>query len=135
MEKSFAFLDRNIEVSFATVENGRPRLRVFQIMKREGTTLYFATSTKKSVYTQLRENPNVEIMGYDRNEFVRLSGIAIFDVNDSTAKEIYDTNPVLSRLYKDYRNLVYFRIEPQEMEYYDLTPTPPKSEYHDFRKR
>ena len=74
-------------------------------------------------------------MGYDGNEFVRLAGKVVFDVDKETAREIYDTNPVLPRLYKSMDDLVYFRIDPEEMEYYDLTPTPPHSEYYNFNKQ
>ena len=49
----------------------------------------------------------------------------IFDVSDSIGKEIYETNPVLIRLYHSYSDLVYFRLAISELDYYDLTPTPP----------
>lgn len=44
MEKAFAFLSSHKDVAFATVEQDKPKIRVFQIMKQEGHTLYFATS-------------------------------------------------------------------------------------------
>ena len=48
-----------------------------------------------------------------------------FDVADNIGKEIYETNPVLIRLYHSYLDLVYFRLVINELDYYDLTPTPP----------
>ena len=41
IQKALDFLKSHIEVAFATCEGNRPRIRVFQIMKQEGTTLYF----------------------------------------------------------------------------------------------
>ena len=57
MEKAFEFLSSHKDVAFATVEKekDKPKIRVFQIMKQEGHTLYFATSPHKEVYRQLQE--------------------------------------------------------------------------------
>ena len=44
MEKVFQFLAGHPNVALATVEDGRPKARVFQIMKQDGKRLYFATS-------------------------------------------------------------------------------------------
>ena len=49
MEKALSFLSRHKDVAFATVEENKPKIRVFQIMKREKETLYFATATHKEV--------------------------------------------------------------------------------------
>ena len=34
MEKALSFLSRHKDVAFATVEENKPKIRVFQIMKR-----------------------------------------------------------------------------------------------------
>lgn len=125
MEKALIFLSAHRDMAFATVEGGKPKIRVFQIMKREKDTLYFATATHKEVYQQLQKNPFVELLAMDGNISVRVKGKAIFDVSDSIGKEIYETNPVLIRLYHSYSDLVYFRLAISELDYYDLTPTPP----------
>lgn len=57
-----SFLSRHKDVAFATVEENKPKIRVFQIMKREKETLYFATATHKEVYQQLQKNPFVELL-------------------------------------------------------------------------
>jgi hypothetical protein len=135
MEKAFEFLKVNKEVAFATVEDGKPKIRVFQIMKRDGRTLYFATAPGKEVYRQLQENPNIEILAMRDNVSVRIAGQAVFDVNDKTAQEIYAANPVLPRLYKTYTDLVYFRLPISTLDYYDLTPTPPLQEHYDYGQK
>ena len=44
LEKALAFLREHNEAAFATVEDGNPKIHVFQIMRIEGETLYFATA-------------------------------------------------------------------------------------------
>lgn len=132
MEKAFDFLSGHKEVAFATVEQDKPKIRVFQIMRQEGHTLYFVTSPRKEVYRQLRENPYVELLAMDGDISVRLTGHAVFDVPDALAREIYADNPVLPRLYKRYTDLVYFRLPIAKLDYYDLSPTPPVFEHYEF---
>ena len=96
-EKAIQFLHDHKEIALATSEGNLPKLRIFQIMKREGHVLYFATSAKKAVYRELRQNPNVEILAYADNISVRCSGMVDFNVEDDVKRWIYDHNPVLSR--------------------------------------
>ena len=134
MKQALDFLNDNRDVAFATVgADNRPMIRVFQIMKMEGTTLYFATGPHKRVYAELKENPAMELLAMRGNVSVRVDGDAVFDVDDAIQEEIYNTNPVLSRLYKDYKSLVYFRMDIASMDYYDLTPTPPVLRHYDGR--
>ncbi len=132
MEKAFDFLSTHKDVAFATVEQDKPQIRVFQIMKQEGHTLYFATSPRKEVYRQLQENPNIELLAMEGNISVRATGRVVFDVSDNVAREIYDTNPVLQRLYKQHTDMVYFRLPVAKLDYYDLTPTPPTFEHYEY---
>ena len=134
IQQALDFLKSHIEVAFATCEGGRPHIRVFQIMKQEGTTLYFATSPEKRVYKQLHDNPFIEIMASADNEFVKCSGRADFDVDDATARWIYDHNPVLPRLYTNYDKLAYFKMDIELMDHYDLRPTPPLFNHYDLTK-
>ena len=125
MKKALDFLKNHVEIAFATCEGNRPRIRIFQIMKMEGTTLYFATSPVKEVFRQLHNNPFVEIMASEGKEFVKVSGKADFDVDVETQKWIYEHNPVLPRLYTSFYKMAYFKVEIEEMDHYDLKPTPP----------
>lgn len=49
----FNFLKSHKNVALATVEEGYPKIRVFQIMGQEENVLYFSTSASKAVYRQL----------------------------------------------------------------------------------
>ena len=126
MQRALEFLREHNEIAFATSEGNLPRLRIFQIMKQDGTTLYFATSPKKAVWHELQANPNVELLAYADNISVRCSGKVNFDVADDVKCWIYDNNPVLPRLYASYDQLEYFRLPITVLDYFDLTPTPPE---------
>lgn len=126
MQRALEFLREHNEIAFATSEGNLPRLRIFQIMKQEGTTLYFATSPKKAVWHELQANPNVELLAYADNISVRCSGKVNFDVANDMKRWIYDNNPVLPRLYASYDQLEYFRLPIAALDYFDLSPTPPE---------
>lgn len=132
LQTALDFLKQNRELTFATVADDKPCIRVFQIMKQEGTTLYFATSPEKAVYRELKANPNVEVLAFAGKISVRCSGIVNFNVDDETKRWIYDNNPVLLRLYTSYDKLVYFFLPIAELDYYNLEPTPPLFKHIDL---
>lgn len=132
MKEAFDFLNEHPDVAFATVENEKPKIQVFQIMRQEGTTLWFATSPHKEVYRQLQINQNIELLAMAGNVSVRVTGKVYFDVPDYLCKEIYETNPVLPRLYEKYSDLAYFRLSIRALDYYDLTPNPPILKHKEY---
>lgn len=132
LRQVFEFLRENNEGVLATVSNGRPCLRAFQLMKIDGDTLFFATAPQKEVYRQLQVNPNIEFMVLRDRVSVRCSGMVHFDVDEETCRWIYDNNPVLPRLYSAWNKLVYFRLPIAKIDYYDLRPTPPISQHIDI---
>ena len=97
LNKALQYLSEHKEVAFATCGGNLPKLRMFQVMKQDGNVLYFATSAKKAVYRELKENPNVELLAYADNISVRCSGMVNFYVDDDTKRWIFDHNDVLSR--------------------------------------
>lgn len=127
------FLRTHVEVALATSEDNVPSIRIFQIMKIEGTTLYFATSPKKDVWRQLTRNPRIEILATYEQVMVRCKGVASFDVDTETARWIFEHNAVLPRLYDSYDQLSYFRMDIAELDYYDLRPTPPLFRHFNLR--
>lgn len=132
LQKALQLLRDHNEIAFATCEGNIPKIRVFQIMKQEDTVLYFATFPKKSVYKQLRENPNVELLASADKMSVRCVGAVTFDVPDDVQRWIYDNNDVLTRLYTSYDKLAYFSLNIAEMDYFDLRPTPPFLKHFDL---
>ena len=132
MERALQFLRSHKDVTLATSEGNIPKLRIFRVMKQEGNVLYFATSEQKAVWRELRKNPNVELIAYEGNVSVRCSGMVNFNVEDNVKQWIYDHNAVLSRLYASYDQMEYFCLPIAEMDYYDLSPTPPVFQHFDL---
>ena len=132
IQKALDFIREHNEVAFATCDGNLPKVRVFQIMKQEETTFWFATSAKKDVYKELQQNPNVELLAWADKISVRCVGKVVFDVEEETKRWIYDNNTVLPRLYDRYDKLDYFRMDIAAMDYYDLSPTPPKIKHFDL---
>lgn len=132
IQQAIDFIREHPEGVLATVAGGHPQTRVFQVMKAEGTTLWFATAPQKAVWQQLQENPAVEFLVLHDKVSVRCSGTTSFDVDDDTKRWIYDHNPVLPRLYSSYDKLVYFRLPIARLEYFDLRPTPPVNKHFDL---
>lgn len=133
LQLAFDFLRDHKEVTLATCEGNLPKLRIFQIMKQEGNVLYFSTSAVKAIWHELKKNPNVELIAYEGNVSVRCSGMVNFNIEESKKQWIYDNNAVLSRLYTNYEQMVYFCLPIAEMDYYDLGPTPPINLHFDLK--
>jgi len=132
MQQALEFIRDHKEIALATCEGNLPKLRLFQIMKQDGTHLFFATSPEKAVYRQLQANPNVEILATDGQVSVRCEGMVSFDVDDEKQRWIYENNPVLPRLYSSYNKLAYFVLPIAAMDYFDLRPTPPIFKHFDL---
>ena len=132
LQKALDFLRDHNEIAFATSEGNLPKLRIFQIMKQEGTMLYFATSPNKAVWKELQTNPNVELLAYADKVSVRCVGAVSFEVSDDIQQWIYDNNEVLPRLYTSYDKLAYFSLNIAEMDFFDLRPTPPVMKHFDL---
>ena len=132
LQTALQFLSDHNEIAFATCKGDFPKLRGFQIMKQEGTVLYFATSPEKQVYRELLDNPNVELLASADKVSVRCSGVVNFEVADDIQQWIYEYNDVLPRLYTSYDKLAYFSLNIAELDYYDLRPTPPIFKHFDL---
>ena len=132
LQQALQFLQDHNEIAFATCEGNLPKIRMFQIMKQEGTVLYFATSPEKQVYRELQDNPNVELLASADKVSVRCSGVVNFEVADDIQQWIYNNNEVLPRLYTSYDKLAYFSLNIAELDYFDLRPTPPICKHFDL---
>lgn len=131
----YEFLSQNQDIALATVGiDGKPKIRVFQLMKidQESNSLFFATSPSKEIYAQLKEKPEVEVLCMANNVSVRIDGIVRFDVTYETSLDIYNNNPVLPRLYSNYKDLVYFRLPVDNLHFYDLNTNPPTNLFYNI---
>ena len=74
----------------------------------------------------------MEMLAYADNVSVRCSGMVNFNVENDVKRWIYYNNTVLPRLYSSYENLEYFCLPIAEIDYYDLSPTPPLFKHFDL---
>ena len=49
----------------ATSVDNQPKLRPFGMIYTDGKSIYFATDMRKSVFTELKENSNIELASYN----------------------------------------------------------------------
>ncbi|WP_417081872.1 4Fe-4S binding protein [Mobilibacterium timonense] len=117
------------DVAFATVdENGKPQVRIIDVMIVEDEKLYFCTGRGKDFYSQLVANGDVAITGLNKDfQMVRLSGKA-----EKLAEQkhwidrIFEENPVMNGVYPGESRYVLepFCISAGELEFFDLGVSP-----------
>lgn len=101
MNEVLQFLSENPTFYLATVEGNIPKVRPFGFVMNYHNKLYFCTSNQKDVYKQLKANPHFEVSTVSKtNEWLRLSGKAVFDTNQATQQAALDAAPFLSRMYQ-----------------------------------
>lgn len=127
MNEVIKFLKESKVFYLATVDNGRPRVRPFGlVLEFEGKT-YFSTNDSKPSYQQLLVNPNVEISATNaNNEWIRISGEAVFDTRPEVAAKMFETAPHLLNIYgkPDSPKITPFYIKNGEAVFSSLTAAP-----------
>lgn len=84
----------------ATVDGDKPKVRPFGFVMNYNRKLYFCTGNHKTVYRQLKANPAVEICAMiSKDEWVRISGRAVFDENIEAKKQAFAVAPSLAAIY------------------------------------
>lgn len=129
MEKVFEFLKENPLQYCATVGlDGKPKVRPFQMMFREGGDLYYCTGAKKDVYAELNRTPYIEISVSTMERWLRIRGRVVW-VDDVKAKEkIIGISPLVKSIYKTADNpvLKVFYIAEAEAVIADFSGNPPE---------
>lgn len=72
------FIARNPVFSLATIDNGRPHVRMLMMYRADENGIIFSTGSEKDVNKQLQANPAVEMCfyGHEQNCQVRIAGKA-----------------------------------------------------------
>lgn len=97
MDEILNFLAKRV-FYVATVEGDKPRVRPFGFAMAHEGKLYFGTNEEKPTYHQLKANPNVEICTTSPdNEWIRVSGRAVFDYRPETKVKAIEAAPFLAR--------------------------------------
>ncbi len=75
-EEVLKFVRENPVCFIATIDGDQPRVRGFLSVLFDDGNIYFTTGTMKSVYAQLRRNPNIELCycSHDFRTMLRIAG-------------------------------------------------------------
>ncbi|OWA35317.1 general stress protein [Saccharibacillus sp. O16] len=113
-------LERNRFGSFATVENGQPKVRYMTVFN-EGMTIYLVTSSETHKVEELEKNPKVALLlGFEQGgtqDEVQIQGTA----------EITRDEELRKRLWKD--AFEQWLEGPDDPNYVVLKITPSRAEY------
>jgi len=119
MEDVIGFLDAHRMGYFATVEDGRPRVRAFAIFKIEDGTIYFSTHNDGATFQQLKEVPHAEFITNDPKTYttLRVSGDVVFVDDMETKRKAIQSDPMMARMYtgekeKDFEMFYLVNVEP-----------------------
>ena len=107
----FRFLRECTYCFLATNAGEKPRLRPMGYVYADEKTLYFATDTRKGVYTDLTKNPYVELASYNLNtrQWIRISGRAVLTDSLMVREEMEILYPMIRQEYVG-KEEVYFVI-------------------------
>lgn len=129
MNEVIKFLNDNPVQYFSTVGlDGRPKVRPFQFMLEKEGKLYFCTNNEKDVYSQIQNNPYVEICTSTPNfAWIRLSGKATFTNDLDIKKSIIEHSPLVKSLYQNAENPIFeaFYLEDAKATIADFSGNPP----------
>lgn len=117
------------DVAFATVDSeGRPQVRIIDVMLADEETIYFCTARGKAFYHQLCEGGYVAVSGLNKQfQMFRISGRAQkLDDQRRWINEIFARNPSMNDVYpRDSRYILEpFCICIEQMEWFDLGVSP-----------
>lgn len=95
----------------ATSVNNQPRLRPFGMIHSNDETMFIATDKRKKVYSDLQENPKVEIASYNPNthKWIRITGKAEEENSNRIREEMMNIYSNLRRAYVN-ENEIYLVI-------------------------
>lgn len=117
MEEVVRLLRENRTGAFATVENGKPRVRPWGFLMEENGKFYFCTANTKNVYQQLQETPFMEFTSTSKDMVtVRLAGRITFTDDLNTKRKILENSPTVKGKYHSEDNPAFevFYVEHGE---------------------
>lgn len=123
MSKKFEFLKQCQRFFVLTVKDDSPIGRPFGAVAEFGSDLYIATSNKKEVYGQIKQNPNVQLVAIKDGcrDWIRISGKAEECQDIKTKTKMFEACPVLEKHYgtPQCEFLAVFKIKVDEAELSD----------------
>ena len=101
MERVEKFLKEAETYYLATMDGNQPRVRPFGTAHIFEGKLYIQTGKVKSVYKQLKENPNVEFCACMNGKWLRVSGELVEDDRREARKSMLDDYTSLRAMYSE----------------------------------
>ncbi|MBW6409085.1 pyridoxamine 5'-phosphate oxidase family protein [Clostridium weizhouense] len=130
MNEVIEFLRENPIQYFSTIGlDGRPKVRPFQFMLEEDKKMYFCTSNKKEVFSEIQKNPYVEICSTSSSfAWMRLKGKVVFSKDIEVKKKIIESSDLVKSIYKDAENPIFeiFYLEEWKAVKADFSGNSPK---------
>lgn len=129
MKTVVQLLNENRTGAFATVEDGKPRVRPWMFQFEENQKFYFCTANNKDVYKQLQSTPFAEFTTTSKDMItVRLSGKVVFTKDMRYKEKILNENEGLKKMYTTADNPIFevFYIEHAKATISDFSGQPPK---------
>jgi len=111
----------------ATQDGQGVKTRVFQFLFADGKKVYFCTNSKKPVYSQLKDNPNVSFcVPGDFNPVVSVNGKAVFDEDIALKTRALEENPLIKTVYNSTDNPIFkiFFIDVEEVDTFGFSEGP-----------
>jgi len=101
IDKYIKFASENPISFLATVDNGQPRVRGFQLWYADKSGLYYSSATGKDIIKQLKAKPKVEICFFNPKskdmEQMRVAGTVEFIDDIEMKKKLLDVRPFLKK--------------------------------------
>ena len=99
IEKVNQFLDEAKIFYFLTTDGDKPKGRPFGFHMLDDGKLYFGCGTFKNVFSQLMQNPHVEVLAVNGNEFMRYDGTVKIVKDEALLKKVRTAMPQIMNLY------------------------------------
>lgn len=123
MKDVLLFLSENSIQYLATVDsNGLPKVRPFMILSLYNDKIYFAVSTDKEVYKEIKNNPRIEFSSSSPTfDWIRVSGVAKFIDDKDLLEKLINESEISESVYKKSKedNVEVFCIDDVSIIFYD----------------
>ena len=100
MNEIYDFLKEAGTYYLATVEGDQPRVRPFGTIDLFENKLYIQTGKVKSVSTQMKQNPKIEISATVGGSWIRVTAEAVLDARVEAQAHMLEAYPSLAEMYK-----------------------------------
>lgn len=99
MSKVVNFLNTTEAYFLATVEDGEARVRPIGVTVKFNDRVYFGTNNQKDMFKQIKNNPSIAISAFNGEQWIRITGNAVFDNSIEAKNALLEANPHLKEMY------------------------------------